>query len=82
MSYLHGKKLMHRDLKSQNLLLMGDDSIKLCDFGLTRKEEDSPEGMTANVGTMEWMAPEVINGHQYDQSVDVFSYGAITAISL
>jgi len=79
MTYLHSKKIIHRDLKSHNVLLDGEGRVKLCDFGLARRATPSagaPQMMTL-VGTDDWMAPEVAGGNDYDQSCDVFSFGMV-----
>lgn len=75
--YLHSKGVIHRDLKSQNLLVDEAFRIKICDFGFARSL-DPKEYMTM-CGTDEWMAPEVILGEKYDASADVFSFGMILA---
>eukprot|EP01094_Clydonella_sp_ATCC50884_P025427 TRINITY_DN6673_c1_g1_i5.p1 TRINITY_DN6673_c1_g1~~TRINITY_DN6673_c1_g1_i5.p1 ORF type:complete len:262 (-),score=69.67 TRINITY_DN6673_c1_g1_i5:89-874(-) len=75
--YLHSKGVIHRDLKSQNLLVDDSFRIKICDFGFARSL-DPKEYMTM-CGTDEWMAPEVILGEKYDASADVFSFGMILA---
>ena len=56
MAYVHGLGLIHRDLKSDNLLIFGDKSIKIADFGVARIEVQT-EGMTPETGTYRWMAP-------------------------
>lgn len=56
MSHIHGLGFIHRDLKSDNLLICGDRSIKVADFGVARIEVQ-PEGMTPETGTYRWMAP-------------------------
>lgn len=56
MEYVHGLGLIHRDLKSDNLLIFGDKSIKVADFGVARIEVQT-EGMTPETGTYRWMAP-------------------------
>jgi serine/threonine protein kinase len=75
MLYVHRKNIIHRDLKSDNLLVTGEGTIKLCDFGLARTTTREGTDYTAQIGTMEYMAPEVINSEPYDKSVDVFSFG-------
>lgn len=62
--------------KSENLLVMNDFTIKLCDFGLARDNVGRDRSMTL-VGTDDWMAPEIILGEDYDQSADVFSFGMV-----
>ncbi|KAG6488701.1 hypothetical protein ZIOFF_049950 [Zingiber officinale] len=58
MEYIHGLGFIHRDLKSDNLLIFSDKSIKIADFGVARIEVKS-EGMTPETGTYRWMAPSV-----------------------
>ncbi|ETO73702.1 TKL protein kinase [Phytophthora nicotianae P1976] len=77
--YVHSftPPLVHRDLKSRNVLLTGDMKAKVTDFGASRYKSVD-ETMTAAVGTGRWLAPEVISGSsKYDQSVDVFSFGVV-----
>jgi serine/threonine protein kinase len=58
MSYLHGKNVLHCDLKSSNVLIDENWNVKLCDFGLSRLK-DNKKNNKANirVGTPHWMAP-------------------------
>ena len=56
MEYVHGLNLIHRDLKSDNLLIAADKSIKIADFGVARIDVLT-EGMTPETGTYHWMAP-------------------------
>lgn len=77
--YVHSftPPLVHRDLKSRNVLLTGELKAKVTDFGASRYKSVD-ETMTAAVGTGRWLAPEVIAGSgKYDQSVDVFSFGVV-----
>eukprot|EP00051_Salpingoeca_urceolata_P023975 m.414036 g.414036 ORF g.414036 m.414036 type:complete len:994 (+) comp20174_c5_seq11:1795-4776(+) len=111
MSYLHSRRVIHRDLKSENCLVREDLSVVVCDFGLAREaESDSipapplpadvkdelfksnrtivvacvedsglnlrPQTMSV-VGTPYFMAPELLCGRSYNQSVDVFSFGIV-----
>jgi len=77
MAYLHSGSppVLHRDLKSPNLLLDESFTVKICDFGLSRIK--SRNGMTGNLGTVQWMAPEVLANKSYAEPVDVYSFGII-----
>ncbi|KAL3669711.1 hypothetical protein V7S43_005092 [Phytophthora oleae] len=77
LTYLHSllPSVIHRDLKSRNILLDGEMKAKLSDFGISREQLDRT--MTAGVGTSLWMAPEVLLGEWYDDKVDMFSFGVV-----
>lgn len=77
MAYLHSRGVIHRDLKSENLLVDEHWRIKICDFGLARIPRKSTRPMTHKIGTPFFMAPEVILGKEYDDKADVFSYGVV-----
>ena len=76
MQYLHGfsTPVLHRDLKSLNILLDANLTPKIADFGWTRI---LAEKMTLKVGTFQWMAPEVIKTKSYTEKADIYSYGII-----
>ncbi|CAI0561320.1 unnamed protein product [Linum tenue] len=76
MAYVHHLGFIHRDLKSDNLLIAADRSIKIADFGVARIEVQT-EGMTPETGTYRWMAPEMIQHRPYTQKVDVYSFGIV-----
>ncbi|KAG6586692.1 TKL protein kinase [Phytophthora cinnamomi] len=73
LTYLHSLSppVIHRDLKSRNILLSRDFEAKLTDYGISREKLD--QTMTAGVGTSLWMAPEVMLGEKYDDKADIFS---------
>jgi serine/threonine protein kinase len=79
MMYLHRHKIVHRDLKTPNILL--DDRLlpKIADFGLGRFVTDceAVQKLTGNIGTPIWMAPELLTGAEYGTPVDVYAYGVI-----
>eukprot|EP01114_Cavostelium_apophysatum_P012644 TRINITY_DN2881_c0_g1_i4.p1 TRINITY_DN2881_c0_g1~~TRINITY_DN2881_c0_g1_i4.p1 ORF type:complete len:997 (+),score=287.22 TRINITY_DN2881_c0_g1_i4:2154-5144(+) len=76
-AYLHELELVHRDLKSKNVLIGHSlDEVVLCDFGLARIVNRT-EVMTSNVGTIAWIAPEVLSGQKYGEAADVYSLGIV-----
>ncbi|CAA3005281.1 serine threonine- kinase STY8-like isoform X1 [Olea europaea subsp. europaea] len=76
MEYLHNKNIIHRDLKTANLLMDAHCVVKVADFGVARFQSNGGV-MTAETGTYRWMAPEVINHEPYDQKADVFSFAVV-----
>lgn len=60
MSYLHAKKIVHRDVKTENVLLDNHRTLKIADFGVARVEAQNPRDMTGETGTLGYMAPEVL----------------------
>jgi len=81
-SYMHGNGICHRDLKPENLLVTGSDNdiIKISDFGLSK--DFGKENLKTSCGTPDYVAPEVLRGAAYDNTVDVWSVGVITYILL
>ncbi|RLN52158.1 hypothetical protein BBP00_00009705 [Phytophthora kernoviae] len=78
MAYLHNNSVMHRDLKSSNVLLAADGTAKISDFGLSCVMElGRSADLTAETGTYGWMAPEVIRHEPYSSKADVYSYAVV-----
>jgi serine/threonine protein kinase len=79
LSYLHSlkPKVIHRDLKSKNVLLNLHLDAKLSDFGISRQRFRVETHMTVGVGTSFWIAPEVLLGKDYDERADIFSFGVV-----
>ncbi|KAJ6930797.1 serine/threonine-protein kinaseY46-like isoform X1 [Populus alba x Populus x berolinensis] len=76
MEYLHQNNIIHRDLKTANLLMDTQNVVKVADFGVARFQNQGGV-MTAETGTYRWMAPEVINHQPYDQKADIFSFAIV-----
>lgn len=74
--YLHSfdPTIIHRDIKSRNVLLNHEWEAKLSDFGISRETSDEST-MTGGMGTTAWIAPEVLQGDRYAESADIFSFG-------
>eukprot|EP00188_Purpureofilum_apyrenoidigerum_P003135 Plantae.Rhodophyta-Purpureofilum_apyrenoidigerum.ctg3190.p1 GENE.Plantae.Rhodophyta-Purpureofilum_apyrenoidigerum.ctg3190~~Plantae.Rhodophyta-Purpureofilum_apyrenoidigerum.ctg3190.p1 ORF type:complete len:316 (+),score=51.30 Plantae.Rhodophyta-Purpureofilum_apyrenoidigerum.ctg3190:454-1401(+) len=78
--YCHAHSIMHRDLKPQNILVSGDDQVKLADFGLGRVFSVPVGKYTHEVVTLWYRAPEVLLGARcYSTGVDIWSTGCILA---
>ena len=77
MKYVHFRKIIHRDLKPSNILISDDGTAKICDFGISRLMTGEEQSMTKGIGTQKFMAPEIINEENYNEKVDVYSFGVL-----
>ncbi|XP_072979871.1 uncharacterized protein [Typha angustifolia] len=79
MNYLHRRNppIVHRDLKSPNLLVDKKYTVKVCDFGLSRLKASTFLSSKSLAGTPEWMAPEVLRDEPSNEKSDVYSFGVI-----
>ena len=78
LTFLHEHKIMHRDLKPDNILFSSDSlsNLKIADFTLSEYFENNKK-FTLKCGTPGFMAPEIISGKGYDEKVDIYSLGSI-----
>ncbi|KAI4890034.1 hypothetical protein NFI96_005355 [Prochilodus magdalenae] len=77
LDHLHGLGIIYRDLKPENILLDEEGHIKLTDFGLSKESIDHENKAYSFCGTVEYMAPEVVNRRGHTQSADWWSYGVL-----
>jgi serine/threonine protein kinase len=88
LSHSHGRNIIHRDLKSSNIVVTPEGLVKVLDFGLAkRSEKDLLEGATQTVGpldtaqgltgTLQYMAPEILRGVESDHRIDIWALGVV-----
>jgi len=75
LSFIHSVARIHRDIKSDNLLMGAKGEVKIADFGNAVQLGSEDEKRSTMCGSPYWMAPEIINGKQYGREVDIWSLG-------
>jgi len=75
--YLHSciPSIIHRDLKPMNILLDDHLTVKICDFGLSREKMQTQ--LMSRIGTIQWVAPEIIKEEPYNEKCDVYSFAIV-----
>jgi hypothetical protein len=76
MSHMHRHRIMHRDLKANNILIDSDYLPIICDFGTACFFDEVHTGLRT-IGTIHWTAPEILAGQAYTEKVDVYSFGIL-----
>jgi serine/threonine protein phosphatase PrpC/predicted Ser/Thr protein kinase len=80
LAHMHEKKVVHRDLKPQNVMLCNDGSVRIMDFGIAKATEMRRitfAGFSPTLGTPDYMAPEQVRGRRGDERTDIYSLGAL-----
>ena len=74
---LLGKKIIHRDIKSHNVFITEDGTVKLGDFGISKILEGSKARASTVIGTPFYISPEMVKGEKYDEKTDLWSLGVL-----
>lgn len=77
LEYVHARKVIHRDIKTQNVFLTGNNTIKVGDFGISKVLESTTQVANTVVGTPYYMAPEACQSEPYTSKSDVWALGCI-----
>ena len=77
LKYLQSRKILHRDLKPDNIFMASFHTLKIGDFGLSTILERSSDMAQTNCGTVSYMAPEILRGQDYDEKADIWSMGCV-----
>ncbi len=77
LSYSHANEIVHRDIKPQNIRIVGSGKVKIMDFGIARSLTSTMTTTGAVIGTPYYMSPEQIQGRHVDKRSDIFSFGVL-----
>jgi serum/glucocorticoid-regulated kinase 2 len=77
LEHLHELDVVYRDLKPENILLDYTGHIALCDFGLCKLNMKGSDTTNTFCGTPEYLAPEILNGHGYNKTIDWWTLGVL-----
>jgi NIMA (never in mitosis gene a)-related kinase len=75
--HLHSKKVIHRDIKAQNVMLTHDDDVKLGDFGISKILENTGDFAHTSLGTPYYLSPEICSGQKYNFKTDIWMLGCV-----
>ena len=77
LSHAHGKGIIHRDIKPQNILVVGDGAIKVADFGIANLQSEMPDVENEAIGSVHYISPEQARGLPVDGRSDIYSLGIV-----
>ena len=77
LEYVHARRVIHRDIKTQNIFLTGNNTIKVGDFGISKVLESTTQVANTVVGTPYYMAPEACQSEPYTSKSDVWALGCL-----
>jgi len=77
LDYIHKSHRIHRDIKSDNILIHSRGDVKIADFGYAAQLTQQQQKRKTVVGTPYWMAPELIRGNEYSVKIDIWSLGIV-----
>ena len=77
LQHIHDNKVLHRDLKTQNVLITRDNYVKIGDFGISKQLENTVQLANTSLGTPFYLSPEICLGHAYDYKSDSWMLGCV-----
>ena len=77
LKYLRDKNVLHRDIKSPNLLIAADDDLKICDFGISKDLTSTKTTAHPDKGSIKWQAPEIFKDQNLSPKADIFAFGIV-----
>ncbi|UVC54154.1 protein kinase [Theileria orientalis] len=77
LKFLHKRHVLHRDLKTLNILIDANKNLKICDFGVSKSLNRTSDNTGTLIGTPYYFSPELVNGHKYGFPSDIWAVGCI-----